>query len=68
MEVTDHPDPSIHRTTDPDAAPAAPSPLDQTGNSASPQTGVPCGLPRNCARPPGPPIYAGPRYGMSTTR
>jgi hypothetical protein len=46
MEATDHPDPSAQHATDPDTAPGAPSPLDQTGNSASPQTGVPC---RTCS-------------------
>jgi len=42
MEVTNHPDPSELQTTGPDTAPAAPSAPGQTGNSASPQTGVGC--------------------------
>src|SRR5262245_21270335 len=42
MEATDHRDPPEQRTTDPDTAAVAPSPVDQAGNSASPQTGVPC--------------------------
>ena len=46
MEATNHPDPSEPETTDPGTAPLAPSPLDQTGNSVSLQTGGPC---RTCS-------------------
>jgi hypothetical protein len=51
METTNHPNPSTQHATDPDTAPVAPSPLGQTGNPASPQTGVPC---RTCSSTAGP--------------
>lgn len=52
MEATNHPDLSEPQTTDPGTAPVAPSPLDQTGNPVSPQTGVPC---RTCSSAAGSP-------------